>query len=98
MRKPSLLLLIAASQALLQIASPAAADNHVKIHNVEFPHRLFRDNAVEITVGSNKSRAECIAYRDGVPVGSAGGLTTAGIAKVVVHSTKRAGRLTVRCF
>ena len=82
---------------LLAAASVLALADEPKIHNVEFPSRLFGENAAVVTVESDKSKVECVAYRGGVPVGSGSGYTTAHIANVTVSVTQRNGELTVKC-
>ena len=76
----------------------AEASSAVKIDNIEFPSSYYGELGVVVTVESDKSKVECIAYRDGVPVGSGEAHTTARIANVSVLITKRAGELTVKCM
>ena len=78
-------------------AGSVAYAGGVKIHNIEHPSHLYGEGGVEVTVESDKSKVECVAYRDGVPVGSGSGYTTARIANVAVLITQRKGALTVKC-
>lgn len=77
---------------------PLAFAEEVKIANVEYPSHLYGERGVVITVESGKHKVECVTYRDGVPVGSGSGYTTARIANVTVLITERKGALTVRCM
>ena len=81
----------------LVTAGTLAHAGETKVHNVDFPSERYGERAAEITVESDNSEVECVAYRDGVPVGSGSGYTTAGIANVTVSVTKRAGAFTVKC-
>lgn len=81
----------------LVTAGTLAHAGEAKVHNIEYPSRLYGEYSAVITVESDKDKVECVAYRDGVPVGSGSGYTTAGIANVAVSVTKRAGTFTVKC-
>ncbi|HAU4884258.1 TPA: hypothetical protein F3L15_09535 [Aeromonas hydrophila] len=82
--------------ALVTTGSLAQA-GEVKVHNIEYPSRMYGEYRAVITVESDKSKVECVAYRDGVPVGSGSGYTTAGIANVDISVTKKEGAFTVKC-
>lgn len=81
----------------LATLAAAAQAGDVKVHNVEYPSRLYGNGAVIVTVESSKSEVECVAFKGGVPVGSGRGLTTAGIANVTILISEKSGELTVRC-
>ena len=83
---------------VLVMAAPLALADEVNIANIEYPSRLYGEGGVVITVESAKEKVECVAYRDGVPVGSGYGYTTARIANVTVLITERKGKLTVKCM
>lgn len=83
---------------VLIAASPVALADEVNIANIEYPSRLYGEGGVVITIESAKKKVECVAYRDGVPVGSGSGYTTARIANVIVLMTERKGKLTVKCM
>lgn len=83
---------------VLVTAAPLVLADDVKIANIEYPSHLYGTGGVVITVESGKSKVECVAYRDGVPVGSGSGYTTARIANVTVLITERKGELTVKCM
>lgn len=82
--------------ALITAGSLAHA-SEAKVHNIEFPSEVYGKHAAVITVESDKSKVECVAYRDGVPVGSGSGYTTARIANVTVSVTEKKGAFTVKC-
>jgi len=82
--------------ALAVVATTTHA-GEAKVHNIEYPSNLYGKNAVVVTVESDRPKVECVAYRDGVPVGSGSGYTTAGIANVTVPITEKQGTLTVKC-
>jgi hypothetical protein len=82
----------------LVTAAPLALADEVKIANIEYPSHLYGERGVVVTVESAKNKVECVAYRDGVPVGSGSGYTTARIANVTVLITERKGALTVKCM
>ena len=87
------------AMALVLVATSAAAlPEEVKIANIEHPSRLYGEGGVVVTVESAKKKVECVAYRDGVPVGSGSGYTTARIANVTVLMTERKGKLTIKCM
>jgi hypothetical protein len=69
----------------------------VKVHNIEYPSRLYGEGAAVVTVESPNKTVACVAYRDGVPVGSGKGRTTAGIANVTILVSQRSGEFTVKC-
>lgn len=75
----------------------AGTSSTVKIDNIEFPSSVYGELGVVVTVESDKSKVECVAYRGGVPVGSGEAYTTARIANVSILITKRTGELTVEC-
>lgn len=82
----------------LATAAPLALAEEVKIANIEYPSHLYGEGGVVVTVESEKNKVECVAYRDGIPVGSGSGYTTARIANVTVLITERKGALTVKCM
>jgi hypothetical protein len=69
----------------------------VKVHNIEYPSRLYGEGGAVVTVESPNRNVTCIAYKDGVPVGSGEGRTKAGIANVTILVSQRSGKLTVKC-
>lgn len=79
------------------LAAPLALSAEATITNVEYPSRLYGEGGVVVTVETVKSKVECVAYKDNVPVGSGSGYTTARIANVTVLLTERKGALTVNC-
>jgi hypothetical protein len=81
----------------LAIAATTTHAGETKVHNIEYPSNLYGKGGVVVTVESDKPKVECVAYRDGVPVGSGSGYTTAGIANVTVLITEKQGTLTVKC-
>jgi hypothetical protein len=82
--------------SLLGYASNLVAEE-VKIHNIEYPTRLYGDGVVIVTVESSNKKVECIAYKGDFPVGSGSGYTTARIANVNIHISQREGELSVKC-
>jgi hypothetical protein len=66
------------------------------IHNIEHPTSGL-EGLVTVTVEIATSEVACVAYRDGVPVGSGRGITIANIANVLIQITQRSGKLTVSC-
>ena len=83
---------------LLVAASSVALADEVKIANIEYPSRLYGEGGIVVTVESAKEKVECVAYKDGVPVGSGSAYTTARIANVTVLMTERKGKLSVKCM
>jgi hypothetical protein len=81
----------------LAIVATATHAGEAKVHNIEYPSNLYGKSGVVVAVESDKPKVECVAYRDGVPVGSGSGHTTAGIANVTVFITEKQGTLTVKC-
>ncbi len=83
-----------------RVEAPSAVQlaDEAKIHNIEYPSRLYGEHRAIVTVETNKPKIECVAYKDNIPVGSGSGYTKARIANVGVSVTRRPGRLTVRCF
>ncbi|WHZ30083.1 MAG: hypothetical protein OJF51_004885 [Nitrospira sp.] len=79
------------------IVTTMAYAGEAKIHNIEYPSHLYGKGGVVTTVESDKPKVECVAYRDGVPVGSGSGYTTAGIANVTILITEKQGTLMVKC-
>ncbi len=75
----------------------AAQAEGVKIHNVEYPSALYGEGGAVITVESSKAKVECVAYKDGVPVGSGSAYTTARIANIHIMLSRRKGHFTVKC-
>ena len=75
----------------------AAQAEGVIIHNVDYPSVTGGEGVAVITVESSKAKVECVAYKDGVPVGSASGYTTARIANVIIVLSTRKGHFTVKC-
>jgi hypothetical protein len=81
----------------IAIIASATYAGEAKIHNIEYPSHLYGKRGVVVTVENDKPKVECVAYRDGVPVGAGSGYTTAGIANVTIFITERQGTLTVKC-
>lgn len=81
----------------LAVVAPLALAAEATVANIEYPSRLYGEGGVVVTVETAKSKIECVAYKDGVPVGSSSGYTTAGIANVTVLITERKGALTIKC-
>lgn len=75
----------------------AEASESIKVHNIEYPSRLYGNNAAIVTVESSSKKVECVAYKGGIPVGSGSGYTIANIANVSILMSERSGDLTVKC-
>jgi hypothetical protein len=82
---------------LVLVVEPTKAADEVKVHNVEYPSRVYGNGAAIVTVEAKKRKAECIGYKDDVPVGSgsSSSYTTANIANVTVLISERSGSFTV---
>lgn len=82
---------------ILVVVSTTIVAGETKVHNIEYPSRLYGEGGVIVTAESDNKEVECIAYKDNVPVGSGSGFTKTRIANVTILISSRAGALTVRC-
>ena len=92
------ILAVLLAPAMLFKCAVTTASEPVVVHNIEYPSRLYEEGAAVITVESSSYNVRCIAYKDGVPVGSGEGFTTAKIANVTVLMSEKSGKLTVKCM